>query len=170
MAAGTAWLWARQELRGASTCCSWTRPARCRSPTCSPSRRRPTSIVLLGDPQQLEQPQKGSHPDGIDVTALEHLLGAHQTIPRDRGLFLRRRGGCTRRSARSRRSCSTRGGSTSKPGLERQTIVGADGLRRRGLVVVAGRARREPNASAEEVEVVGGLGREPARARRAVDG
>ena len=23
-----------------------------------------SSIVLLGDPQQLEQPQKGSHPDG----------------------------------------------------------------------------------------------------------
>ena len=29
------------------------------------------SLVLLGDPQQLEQPQQGSHPEGTDVSALE---------------------------------------------------------------------------------------------------
>jgi hypothetical protein len=47
-----------------------------------------TSIVLLGDPQQLDQPQKGSHPDGVNVSALGHILGPHQTIPPDRGIFL----------------------------------------------------------------------------------
>ena len=46
------------------------------------------SVVLLGDPQQLEQPRKGSHPDGVDVSALEHMLGGTQTIPPDRGIFL----------------------------------------------------------------------------------
>jgi len=30
------------------------------------------STVLLGDPQQLEQPQQGSHPEGTDVSALEY--------------------------------------------------------------------------------------------------
>ena len=45
-------------------------------------------LVLLGDPQQLEQPQKGSHPDGVDVSALEHVLGGAQTMPDDRGIFL----------------------------------------------------------------------------------
>ena len=44
--------------------------------------------MLLGDPQQLEQPQKGSHPDGVDVSALEHVLGGAQTMPDDRGIFL----------------------------------------------------------------------------------
>ena len=34
-------------------------------------------VVLLGDPQQLDQPQKGSHPDGVGVSALAHLLGRH---------------------------------------------------------------------------------------------
>jgi hypothetical protein len=29
------------------------------------------SVVLLGDPQQLDQPQQGSHPEGADVSALE---------------------------------------------------------------------------------------------------
>ena len=46
------------------------------------------SLVLLGDPQQLEQPQKGSHPDGVGVSALEHVLGGAATMPPDRGLFL----------------------------------------------------------------------------------
>jgi uncharacterized protein len=46
------------------------------------------SLVLLGDPQQLEQPTKGSHPDGAGVSALAHLLDGRQTIEEDRGLFL----------------------------------------------------------------------------------
>jgi predicted RecB family nuclease len=45
-------------------------------------------IVLLGDPQQLERPLKGSHPDGAEKSALEHLLGARKTIPNDMGLLL----------------------------------------------------------------------------------
>jgi superfamily I DNA and/or RNA helicase len=45
-------------------------------------------LVLLGDPQQLEHPMQGSHPDGTDVSALDHLLGGEQTIHGERGLFL----------------------------------------------------------------------------------
>src|SRR5262249_23721446 len=29
------------------------------------------SLVLLGDPQQLDQPQRGSHPEGADVSAFQ---------------------------------------------------------------------------------------------------
>ncbi len=46
------------------------------------------SLVLLGDPQQLEQPLQSSHPEGSEVSALAHLLGDHETMPPDRGLFL----------------------------------------------------------------------------------
>ena len=46
------------------------------------------SLVLLGDPQQLEQPLKGSHPEGSDVSALEYVLSGESTMPNDRGLFL----------------------------------------------------------------------------------
>jgi len=46
------------------------------------------NIVLLGDPQQLEQPQKGAHPEGADVSALQHILADQQTIPVDMGIFL----------------------------------------------------------------------------------
>src|SRR4029078_2661683 len=46
------------------------------------------AIVLIGDPQQLEQPTKGSHPDGTESSALDHVLNGRQTIEADQGLFL----------------------------------------------------------------------------------
>lgn len=46
------------------------------------------SIVLVGDPQQLEQPIQGTHPDGVAVSVLQHLIGDAQTIAPERGLFL----------------------------------------------------------------------------------
>ncbi len=46
------------------------------------------NVVLLGDPLQLPQVTKGSHPTGTDLSILEHLLGDDETIPPDRGLFL----------------------------------------------------------------------------------
>jgi len=44
-------------------------------------------LVLLGDPQQLDQPQQGTHPPGTAASALEHLVGG-ATLEADRGLFL----------------------------------------------------------------------------------
>jgi len=46
------------------------------------------SLVLLGDPNQLPQVSQGSHPEGAGRSVLRHLLGEHQTVPRDEGLFL----------------------------------------------------------------------------------
>jgi uncharacterized protein len=47
-----------------------------------------TSIVLLGDPQQLDQPLQGTHPPGAERSALAHVLGDRATMPADRGVFL----------------------------------------------------------------------------------
>jgi predicted RecB family nuclease len=46
------------------------------------------SLVLIGDPQQLERPLKGSHPEGAERSALEHLLGDRKTIAADMGFLL----------------------------------------------------------------------------------
>ncbi|WP_329609649.1 TM0106 family RecB-like putative nuclease [Mesorhizobium muleiense] len=46
------------------------------------------TVVLLGDPQQLDQPMQGSHPDGTDVSALNHILAGEKTIAPNQGLFL----------------------------------------------------------------------------------
>ncbi len=47
-----------------------------------------TNLVLLGDPQQLDRPMQGAHPDGAEKSALGHLLGPGKTIAKDMGLFL----------------------------------------------------------------------------------
>jgi len=36
----------------------------------------------------LKQPQKGSHPEGTEVSALEHVLQGQKTISEDQGVFL----------------------------------------------------------------------------------
>jgi uncharacterized protein len=46
------------------------------------------NLVLLGDPQQLKQPQKGSHPEGTELSALEHILQDQKTIAPEQGVFL----------------------------------------------------------------------------------
>jgi uncharacterized protein len=46
------------------------------------------SLVLLGDPQQLDQPLQGAHPPGADRSGLAHLLGDAPTMPDTQGLFL----------------------------------------------------------------------------------
>jgi superfamily I DNA and/or RNA helicase len=52
---------------------------------CAPAAR---AIVLLGDPQQLDQPTQGSHPPGAERSALGHILGDRATIDPSEGLFL----------------------------------------------------------------------------------
>ena len=48
-----------------------------------------TNVILLGDPQQLPQVAKASHPNRSGVSALEHLLGEEaRTFPDDRGVLL----------------------------------------------------------------------------------
>jgi uncharacterized protein len=61
---------------------------------CAPAAR---SIVLLGDPQQLDQPTRGTHPPGAGRSALGHLLADPAGLEPDRatiapheGLFLDR--------------------------------------------------------------------------------
>ena len=46
------------------------------------------NVVLIGDPQQLERPLKGSHPPGAEKSALQHLLGERKTISETMGLLL----------------------------------------------------------------------------------
>lgn len=47
-----------------------------------------TNLVLVGDPMQLPQPTRGTHPGESGLSALEYLLQGRATVSRDRGLFL----------------------------------------------------------------------------------
>jgi uncharacterized protein len=46
------------------------------------------NLILIGDPCQLSQPLQGIHPEGLDQSPLEYLLGEHSTVPPERGVFL----------------------------------------------------------------------------------
>ena len=88
LAAGTAWLWCRQEMIGSVDVLFVDEAAQvslANALALAPTARR---LVLLGDPRQLEQPTQGLHPPGSSISALEHLLAGHETMPPDRGLFL----------------------------------------------------------------------------------
>lgn len=85
---GTSWLWSRPEYFESVDVLFVDEAGQMSLANALAVAQAGKSLVLLGDPQQLEQPQQGSHPDGTDVSALEHVLGEHETIPDDRGLFL----------------------------------------------------------------------------------
>ncbi|MEU0238072.1 TM0106 family RecB-like putative nuclease [Nocardiopsis sp. NPDC006198] len=46
------------------------------------------NLVLLGDPQQLPQVVQGTHGEGADASALQHLMAGRQIIDPARGYFL----------------------------------------------------------------------------------
>jgi AAA domain len=88
VAGATAWFWARPDATAAVDVLFIDEAAQMSLANVLAVSQAARTVVLLGDPQQLEQPMKGSHPEGTDVSALHHLLGGHQTIAADRGLFL----------------------------------------------------------------------------------
>jgi uncharacterized protein len=85
---GTSWLWARPEFRDSADVLFIDEAGQMSLADVLAVSAGAKSLVLLGDPQQLEQPQQASHPPGTQASALEHLLGGKKTIPPDRGLFL----------------------------------------------------------------------------------
>jgi hypothetical protein len=88
VAGGTAWLWSSPDAANAVDVLFIDEAAQMSLANVLAVSQAARSIVLLGDPQQLEQPMQGSHPEGTDVSALHHLLQGEQTLAADRGLFL----------------------------------------------------------------------------------
>jgi uncharacterized protein len=86
--AGTVWLWARPELNDTVDVLFVDEAGQMSLANVLAASPAAKSIVLLGDPQQLDQPQRGVHPPGADASALSHLLNGRSTIGEDKGLFL----------------------------------------------------------------------------------
>jgi len=61
---GTAWLWARPEFEGAVDILFVDEAGQASLANVLAMSQAANSLVLLGDPQQLEQPQRGTHPEG----------------------------------------------------------------------------------------------------------
>src|SRR5262249_113177 len=112
------------------------------------------SVVLLGDPQQLEQPIQGLHPEGSAVSALEHVLDDGKTIAADRGLFLEQTWRLPPESCDFTSEVFYEG--RLHPHAERgvQMVSGAGALDGAGLFFVPVEHDANQSASREEVEVV----------------
>lgn len=85
---GTAWVWSREDLCESIDVLFVDEAGQMSLANVLACAQSARNLVLLGDPQQLEQPQQASHPLGTEVSALEHLLEGHDTMPEERGLFL----------------------------------------------------------------------------------
>jgi len=113
-----------------------------------------TSIVLLGDPQQLDQPQRGLHPLGAEVSALGHLLNGRATIAADQGVFLTE----TRRLHPDVCAFTSElfyeGRLTSRPENSKQRLNAVDPLGGTGLRFAPVEHTGNQNESPEEVERV----------------
>jgi superfamily I DNA and/or RNA helicase len=121
---------------------------------CAPAGR---SLVLLGDPQQLEQPQKGSHPEGSDISALAHLLDGRRTIGETQGLFLRETWRLHPAICGFTSELFYEGRLVSIDGLERQNIEAPAPFSGAGLWFVPVVHEGNQSHSVEEVERVAGI-------------
>jgi uncharacterized protein len=155
--AGTTWLWSREEFADTVDVLFVDEAGQMSLANVLAVARAAKSIVLLGDPQQLEQPLKGSHPDGAAISALEHMLNGARTIASDRGLFLEQ----TRRLHPSICEFTSElfydGRLNSLAGLEQQRIEGPAFLGQSGLRLITINHEGNQNAADEEVNVIEAL-------------
>jgi len=154
---GTAWLWSRAELFESVDVLFVDEAGQMWLADVLALAQGARNLVLLGDPQQLEQPQQGSHPDGAAVTALEHVLEGHQTIAPERGLFLGETWRLHPEICRFTSELFYEDRLSARAGLERQVIAGSARFDGAGLWFVPVSHQGNQSAAIEEVEVVAGL-------------
>jgi len=157
---GTAWTWARDDFAGSVDALVIDEAGQVSLANALAVARAGRGLVLFGDPAQLEQPQKGVHPPGAEVSTLEHWLGGDAlTIPPRLGVFLP----TTRRLHPSICELVSRtfyeGRLTAEPGLglENQSVALPGPLSGSGARFLPVEHRGNTNHAPEEVQAVGQL-------------
>jgi uncharacterized protein len=157
VAGGTQWLWASADANDAVDVLFVDEAGQLSLANVVAVSHAAKCLVLLGDPQQLEQPQQGSHPEGTGISVLEHVLGDHQTMPSERGIFLAE----TWRLAPAVCSFTSEmfyeGRLEPEVGCVQQRLSGTAQFEGSGLWVVPVEHEGNRNSSVEEVEAVNGV-------------
>jgi uncharacterized protein len=148
---GTSWAWVNQHLQASVDVLVVDEAGQMSLANVLAVSSAAQSLVLFGDPAQLDQPQKGSHPPGADASALEHLLGDDLTMPADRGVFLPETRRLSPDICRFTSRVFYEGRLQPSAGLERQRITGSAQFEGSGLYFVPVAHRGNTNQSDEEV-------------------
>lgn len=154
---GTSWVWSREEFMDSVDVLFVDEAGQMSLANvlaCAPAGK---SLVLLGDPQQLEQPQRGSHPEGSDISALAHLLEGRRTISATQGLFLDETWRLHPVICSFTSEVFYEGRLFPRPGLERQNIQAQAPFCKAGLWFAPVVHEGNQNHSVEEVEQVAAL-------------
>jgi predicted RecB family nuclease len=155
--AGTIWLWAREEYFESIDVLFVDEAGQMSLANVLAASQAAKNLVLLGDPQQLEQPLKGSHPEGAEISALEHLLAGAKTIAADKGLFLEKTWRLNPKICDFTSEVFYEGRLHSREGLENQKIDGHPWFSQSHLWFVPVHHEGNQNASPEEVECIASL-------------
>lgn len=151
---GTAWLWAREDMESVLDYLFIDEAGQMSLAHVLAASRAARNLILLGDPRQLQQPQRGAHPEGAEVSALSHLLGRGDTIPPHLGLFLE----TTWRLAPSICSFTSElyyeNRLAAHSAVTRQSVVASGDLSGTGLIFVPVEHQANQSRSDEEVDVV----------------
>ena len=85
---GTTWLWSREEMTDSVDVLFVDEAGQMSLADAAAASLCARNLVLLGDPQQLDQPLQGTHPPGAERSVLAHVLSGAQVMPKEFGLFL----------------------------------------------------------------------------------
>jgi len=157
VAGGTAWLWASPDAAGTVDVLFVDEAAQMSLANVLAISLAGAQIVLLGDPQQLDQPMQGSHPEGTDVSALHHVLGEEPTLSPEQGLFLAETWRLHPDICAFTSEMFYAGRLRSHPGLERQSITSASRVHGSGLRYLPIPTHGNQSASPEEADAVAAL-------------
>lgn len=123
LVAGTAWLFARPEHDRAFDYLFIDEAGQVGLANVIAMGVAAANVVLVGDQMQLSQPVQGAHPGDSGLSALQHLLQDHATVPPERGIFLEE----TRRMHPDLcgfiSAAIYDGRLRSAPGMERQSLI-----------------------------------------------
>ncbi|MGD8377393.1 MAG: DEAD/DEAH box helicase, partial [Acidobacteriota bacterium] len=151
---GTAWLWSRDDAAGTLDTLIVDEAGQMSLAQVLAVSRAARNLILLGDPQQLQQPQQGTHPEGADAAALLHILGGGKTIADDRGLFLDETWRLAPPIAAFTSELYYEGRLLAHAGLDRQEILGNSPFAGSGLFVVPVAHEGNQSSSPEEVDAI----------------
>jgi uncharacterized protein len=151
---GTAWLWASPDAGDTLDVLFVDEAAQMSLANVLAASPAARTVVLVGDPQQLDQPIQGSHPEGTDVSALSHILDGAHTIPPEKGLFLDRTWRLNPTITTFTSEVFYDGKLRSREGLERQIIRSNSPVAGAGLRYVPVPHTGKQNYSPEEAEAV----------------